>query len=150
MYVCVWRSYGGLDIVQTLLLSHNQLSTVEGLEGLRACPELSVLDIQHNDIEDPAVRMRLFPHTNCCVPPPSCILVDVLGLFVPCAGAGLTGTIAEPEGAVPPGKSLCQEDPALPEDGCFSSETVRDFVPAGWSQILCAVLSMKLVACHLT
>ncbi|XP_071852879.1 uncharacterized protein [Apostichopus japonicus] len=44
-----------LKVLNTLQIAHNRLTLAEDLEGLRGCENLSVLDLSHNRIEDPAV-----------------------------------------------------------------------------------------------
>jgi len=45
-----------LSTPQTLLMGHNGLTTVESVQHLLSCPSINTLDLQHNRIEDPAVR----------------------------------------------------------------------------------------------
>jgi dynein assembly factor 1 len=41
--------------LETLMLSHNRLATKEDLEKVTECQSITTLDIQHNNIEDPAI-----------------------------------------------------------------------------------------------
>ena len=53
--------------LKTLQLTHNHLRTVEGLENLKTVPSLTVLDLENNGIEDPALLDVLvqLPHLVC-------------------------------------------------------------------------------------
>jgi len=42
-----------LPKLNSLYLSHNKLQTVEDIEHLKECKNLSVVDLSHNFIEDP-------------------------------------------------------------------------------------------------
>jgi len=42
-----------LPKLNSLYLSHNKLETVEDIEHLKECKSLSVVDLSHNNIEDP-------------------------------------------------------------------------------------------------
>jgi dynein assembly factor 1 len=42
-----------LPKLNSLYLSHNKLQTVEDIEHLKECKNLSVVDLSHNCIEDP-------------------------------------------------------------------------------------------------
>jgi hypothetical protein len=44
-----------LTRLSTLQLANNRLATVDDLRGLLACPSLTVLDLSHNRLEDPAI-----------------------------------------------------------------------------------------------
>ena len=41
--------------LKTLQVAHNHLRTAEGLENLKTIPSLTVLDLENNGIEDPAL-----------------------------------------------------------------------------------------------
>jgi dynein assembly factor 1 len=49
------ENLGGLEKLQTLQLPKNRLKTAESVKGLLECPSLQVIDIQNNEIDDPAV-----------------------------------------------------------------------------------------------
>lgn len=44
-----------LKVLHTLQISHNKLSSVESVSHLAECESISVLDLSHNKLEDPAI-----------------------------------------------------------------------------------------------
>jgi dynein assembly factor 1, axonemal len=56
----------GLSSLQTLLLASNRLHSAEDVSGVLACPTLTCLDLQNNNIEDPAVRLTSCWHGHSC------------------------------------------------------------------------------------
>jgi dynein assembly factor 1 len=55
-----------LPVLNTLQITHNKLSTAADLEHLTECPNLSVIDLSHNKIDDPEV-VDVFARMKCLV-----------------------------------------------------------------------------------
>jgi dynein assembly factor 1 len=49
-------------LLSTLTAEHNHLSTLQGLQPLLQCTNLHTLDLQQNNIEDPAVVDAIIAH----------------------------------------------------------------------------------------
>ncbi|KXS09247.1 outer arm dynein light chain 1 [Gonapodya prolifera JEL478] len=58
---------GRLTNLKTLQLPSNHLKTADDLRGVLECPTISILDLSHNRIEDPAIADILFQMPNLTV-----------------------------------------------------------------------------------
>lgn len=107
--------------LQTLLIANNHLKSVDDVRHVIELPALSTLDVQDNEIEDPAVRPT--PQTAA----PACVLaqsdhVHSVFCFADCRGCA--GEHACIDSVVLEGQPCCEEDQALPQDAdCSPSQT---------------------------
>lgn len=53
-------------MLNTLQIAHNKLTSASDLEHLTECPNLSVVDLSHNKIDDPNV-VDVFSSMKCLV-----------------------------------------------------------------------------------
>uniref|UniRef100_A0A8B9IWV6 Dynein assembly factor 1, axonemal n=1 Tax=Amazona collaria TaxID=241587 RepID=A0A8B9IWV6_9PSIT len=54
-YIKTIENLSCLKVLQTLQIAHNKLETVEDIQHLQECPSISVLDLSHNNLSDPAI-----------------------------------------------------------------------------------------------
>jgi dynein assembly factor 1 len=54
-YIKTIENLGGMTKLGTLNLSHNRVTTLDDVRGVLDAPSISVLDLQHNKIEDPEI-----------------------------------------------------------------------------------------------
>lgn len=57
-----------------LVMAHNKLESIADVEHAVQCPRLSVLDLQHNRINDPAVIEEVFAKIPELVRVPLCVV----------------------------------------------------------------------------
>lgn len=55
-----------LPVLHTLTLSHNKLETVDDIIHLTQCPELSVVDLSHNNLQNQQVIQVFKPQRTTC------------------------------------------------------------------------------------
>ncbi|XP_077144394.1 dynein axonemal assembly factor 1 isoform X2 [Ranitomeya variabilis] len=54
-YIKTIENLSGLPVLNTLQIAHNQLQTVGDVHHLQKCHSISILDLSHNKVDDPAV-----------------------------------------------------------------------------------------------